>query len=105
MNFVDRIARPELYPTLPLNDGTGSMATHKMSWSTYGDKQTPIVYPTVIYDRNTNTLKQLDDDAAFRHAMDNNEFLSFDSPEQADVFSREYKRHWRNGKGPLGYTP
>lgn len=103
MNFVDRIARPELYPTLPLDDGTGDFATHKMAWSTYGPAQTPIVYPTIIYDRNKGSLQQLDDDAAFRYAMDNKEFIPFDTPEQADVFSREYKQHWRDGKGPIGY--
>lgn len=103
LNFIDRVARPELYPTLPTEDG--GMMTHKMAWSTTGKDNMPVVYPTVIFDPNSMALKQLDDDAAFEHAMKTKEFLPFPTEQSADLFSREYKRHWRDGKGPQGYQP
>lgn len=105
-NFVDRLARPELYPVLPRPDlGEGNYSTHLMSWSTVGPKQTPIVYPSVIFDPPTRSLKMLNQDEAFNHAMKTGEYLPFKSPKEADLFTREYKRHWRGGKGPVGYPP
>lgn len=103
LNFVDRIARADQYPTLDL--GNGDIATHKMGWSTIGSNRQPIVYPTVIYDSETQALKQLGDRDALEHAVHTKEFLPFTTPQQADLFSREYKRYWQNGKGPKGYTP
>jgi hypothetical protein len=99
LNFIDRVARPDQYPTLPMPDGT--MATHLMSWGDIDGK--PAVFPTVIFDPNTKGLQALDMDAAFEHAMKTKEYLPFDNEEMADLFSKEYKRHWREGKGPKGY--
>jgi hypothetical protein len=103
LNFVDRIVRPDLYPTL--EDGEGGMKTHLMSWGTMGDKKTPIVYPSVIFDPETQKLQELDPDAAYEHAIKTKEYLPFPNEQAADLFSREYKRHWRDGKGPKGYQP
>jgi hypothetical protein len=99
LNFIDRVARPDQYPTLPMPDGT--MATHLMSWGDIDGK--PAVFPTVIFDPKTKGLKALDIDQAFEHAMKTKEYLPFDNEEMADLFSKEYKRHWREGKGPKGY--
>jgi hypothetical protein len=101
LNFIDRVARPELYPTLPQEGG--GMATHKMAWGDIDGR--PAVFPTVIFDPNTKSLQELDMDAAFEHAMKTKQYLPFDNEEMADLFSREYKRHWRDGKGPEGYQP
>jgi len=98
INFVDRIARPELYPTL--DKGNGVSATHLMSWSTMGKDQIPIVYPNVIFDPNTRKLKELTPDEAFQYAVVSGEYIPFATERAADTFSREYKRHWRNGKNP-----
>ena len=103
LNFIDRVARPTEYPTLPQPDG--GMATHLMSWGTMGKDKTPIAYPSVIFDPESRALQQLEPDAAFDHAMKNKEYLTFPTPESADLFSREYKRHWRDNKGPRGYQP
>jgi len=100
MNFVDRIARPELYPTIPQEKG---MATHLMAWGDIDGK--PSVFPTIVFDPNSQQLQKLSMDEAFDHAMKTKEFIPFDSEDEADQFSREYKRHWRNGKGPKGYAP
>jgi hypothetical protein len=97
LNFVDRIARPEMYPTLPIDDQT--IATHMMMW---GEKEdgTPIVYPSVVFDPKTKKLKKLEPDEAFDWAMESGEFIPFSNTNAADTFSREYKRHWRDGKEP-----
>ena len=97
LNFVDRIVRPQLYPTLPLDDKT--IATHLMSWST-GQDEKPIVYPNVIFDPETRKLKKLNPDEAYQYAMQSGEYIPFESEQAADTFSREYKRHWRTGKEP-----
>lgn len=98
LNFVDRIARPEQYPTLPLD---GGMATHLMAWGDIDGK--PAVFPTIIFDDATKSLKMLDMESAFDHAMKTKQYIPFDTEEEADLFSKEYKRHWREGKGPKGY--
>lgn len=98
LNFVDRIARPQIYPTFPVDDRT--IATHQMSWSTTGKEQTPIVYPHVIFDPETRKLKQLKPDEAYEYAIQSGEFIPFSTSQAAETFSREYKRHWRNGKEP-----
>lgn len=94
MNFVDRIARPNLYPSLPIQDG---IATHMMAWGHIKGK--PSVYPTIIFDPNTMKLQQLSDDDAYDHAIRSKEFIPFGSEEEADLFSKQYKRFWRNRNG------
>ena len=98
LNFIDRVARPELYPTIPSKEG---IATHLMSWDTIDGK--PAVFPTIIFDPESQQLKKLPIDAAYEHAIKTKEYLPFSSEEEADLFSQQYKRHWRNGKGPKGY--
>jgi hypothetical protein len=90
-NFVKRIQSPKNYPTLDL--GNGDYATHKMAWGT-DDKGVAYVYPTVVYDTIANKLIQLDNRAAWQHAVKNNEFIRFDNPADADWFSRKYKAVW-----------
>jgi hypothetical protein len=90
LNFIDRIARPELYPTLQQGDET---RTHYMAWDHINGQ--PAVYPTVIFDPTTMQLKQLSDKDAYTHALKNKEFLPFQSEEEADLFSQNYKRAWR----------
>lgn len=89
-NFVDRIVNKDNYPTLDLGDG--NYATHQMAWGESDGKY--LVFPTVVYDKNTNTLKKLQDKEAFDYAVKNNEFIEFDNQEDADQFSREYKSVW-----------
>jgi len=98
LNFVDRIMRPELYPTLPYKNG---ILTHLMSWEHIDGK--PAVYPRITFDHNAMQLKELSPDDAYKHAVKNKEYIPFESEEEADLFSQQYKRHWRSGKGPKGY--
>lgn len=89
--FVQRILNPGVYGNLDLGDG--QVGTHLMSWSTYGKDKTPIVYPSIIQDK-TGKFTQLDDDAAFNYAIKSGEYIPFKSPDQAELFSKEYKRLW-----------
>jgi len=89
-NFVDRILNKDNYPSIDNGDGTSS--THKMAWGEADGKY--FVYPTIVQDKDTKELKQLDPDAAFRYAMNNKEFVEFDNPEDAEQFSTEYKSVW-----------
>lgn len=97
LNFIDRVARPELYPTL--KDKKGIM-THMMAWDHIDGK--PAVYPTIIFDPSTMKLKQLGDEEAYKHAVKSKEFLPFNNEEEADLFSQQYKRFWRPKQG--GYN-
>lgn len=91
-SFVKRILQPNAYPTLDLGDG--NIATHKMAWSSVnsGDGKTKyVVYPTVLYDGE----KLVDyGDKALDTVLKSNNYIEFDSPEQADWFSRQYKLAW-----------
>lgn len=89
-NFVQRIMKPNAYPTMPL--GNGRYATHEMAWGESDGKS--LVYPTVIYDTATQKLKKLDPDAAYRYARQTGEFIPFNSANDASFFSKNYKAVW-----------
>ena len=86
--FVDRILNADKYPSLDLGDGR--TATHKMAWGEADDKY--YVFPTIFYDGEE--LKEYDPDSAFRQAIKTNDYIEFNSPEEADLFSRRYKALW-----------
>ena len=89
--FVQRIIHPDSFPRLDL--GNGNYATHKMAWGEIGngDNKQYVVFPTVVYDG-----KKLVDlgDSAFSNAINSGEYISFDTPEKADNFSKQYKKVW-----------
>jgi len=90
LNFVDRIRYPESYPVLKSEEGTH--ASHKMSWGEYDG--TPIVFPSVVYDPKTGMLHDLGKDA-MKHAIDSGEYIPFTDTEEADWFSKNYKKVWQ----------
>ena len=92
LNFVQRVMEPASWPTIKMGKGR---ASHLMSWATVGSEKRPIVYPTIIYDPATKTLRRLAGKEAVEHAIRTGEFISFDTEKEADLFSREYKRYWR----------
>lgn len=89
-NFVQRILNRRKYPTLDLGDG--NYATHKMGYSEVDGKY--IVYPNVIYDPKKYSLIELDPSVAVKYALDNEEYIKFDSEADADWFSKNYKKYW-----------
>lgn len=88
-SFVQRMFM-ENTPTLDLGDG--KVATHKMAWGESDGKY--IVYPTVLYDGKT--FKQYDPMEAMKMVMSTGNYIPFESPEQADYFSRNYKQVLKN---------
>ena len=87
-SFVQRILQPDKFPKLDLGDG--NYATHKMSWGESGGKY--IVFPTVLY--GEGKLQEFKPDEAFGHAMNTGNYIEFDNPEEADWFSKNYKKVW-----------
>ena len=88
-SFVQRILRPDDFPTLDL--GNGSHATHRMAWGELGPGKY-VVYPTVLMQEGG----KLHDygNAAWEHAQRSGNYIEFDSPAKADWFSRMYKGAW-----------
>lgn len=91
-DFVKRILEPEKYPSLDM--GNGWKASHLMAWGEDGpeDSRRYYVYPTVI--NNGSSLRQLSGEDAVKHAKRTGEYIEFDTPTEADWFSKHYKDIW-----------
>lgn len=87
LNFVQRILRPTEYPR---HEDGGS---HGMVYGIVGDHSNPIhiVYPTVVQRVAGGPLELMEPSAAFRHAMDNREFIVFDSESESAWFTDNYR--------------
>ncbi len=90
LDFVDRIFYPESYPVL--RDEDGNYMTHKMSWGEF--EGTPIVFPEVIHDVKTGMLHNLGKEG-MKHAIDSGEYIPFTNTEEADWFTKNYKKVWQ----------
>lgn len=96
-NFVRRILDPSAYPKIT-NDSRlrpGDRATHQMSWTTVESgpmKGANIVYPNIVHDQRSNQLQWLGKKEAEQYAERTGEFIKFDTPALAAVFSKKYKR-------------
>lgn len=90
--FVSRVERPQEFPSLPL--GPGREGTHLMS---YGDHPGGgyMVYPEIIFDHRSGTLRQLSSADAHQHAVLTGNFIPFQRKAEADWFSKAYKKVWR----------
>lgn len=102
LQFEQRVLYPSKYPVMEERRGKAApqAMTHRMaSAETQLEKDgppVPVAYPTVVWDGKG--LKQLNDQQAFRHAMQTGEFRSFETPEQASLYAEGYyKKAW--GKG------
>jgi hypothetical protein len=97
--FVKRILFPDRSPVVPdPEDPTGKrVMTHKMSWSEADGNV--YAYPSVMVDE-TGVLRDYGD-AAFDEALRRRDFIRFDSPEQADWFTKNYKTYWDK----IGFQP
>jgi len=87
--FVRRILHPDAYPQLRLPDGTRQ--SHLMEWGEADGKY--FVYPRIGYERGA--LKDWGKDA-FNRAIARRDYIAFDTPEEAEWFSKNYKMIWRN---------
>jgi len=86
-NFVKRIIDPVSYPVIENEDG--SISTHRMASGEADGRH--FVYPTIIQDKK-GSLRQLNDDEAWNHAMDTGEFIEFGDEIEARNFAEgDYK--------------
>lgn len=87
-NFVKRILDPDKYPQL--DNGDGTFSTHVMS------SADNVVFPEVIQDPITKELRRFPHwREAYDYARKSGEYLEFDSPEEAEWFSKNYKSVWK----------
>jgi hypothetical protein len=93
--FVRRILTPGQYPVLWNKDGSHS--THSMAWDGPDPKTgRSVVYPTVVRLKDGRMVR-LDDRSALGYAIENNEIIPFDDPQEAETFSKQYKQWWDQG--------
>ena len=85
-NFVDRILSPQNYPQISNKDG--SYSTHLMASGEMNGKH--YVFPMITY--KDGKLKKWDNwKDALDYAIKNNEFIDFETPEEAEWFGVKYK--------------
>lgn len=90
LQFEKRILNPSQYPVLTNEDGT--ISTHEMAWGEMDGKY--IAYPTVVQLPN-GKLQRLPDEIADFYARENKEYRTFDTPQDAENYSRGgYKFQW-----------
>ena len=80
--WLQRIANYQDYPVLLNPEGTHS--THSMMWGESDGKY--VVFPTVVM--QGDSLVRLNPQDALRHAAQTNSLLRFDTPEEAQSFSK-----------------
>lgn len=88
--FVQRILRPNEFPAMNL--GKGQTGTHLMAWTKSDGKY--YVYPTIEYDTKSKSLTNWGADRGWEEAKKKGEMISFDTPQEADWFSKNYKMVW-----------
>lgn len=91
-NFVQRMlnptsVQPYVFPTD--SDYAGKVGTHLMSYST--DDGGAVVYPEIVYNKETKRLERLNSDEAYKYAIKTGEHIRFDTPEEAEWFTTRYK--------------
>lgn len=89
LEFERRVLEPSRFPVLQNEDGTHS--THSMAWGESDGKY--FAYPTVVMAPDGNLIR-LGDDSAWAHAMETRQYRMFNSPEDAEEYSKNYKQHW-----------
>jgi len=93
-NFVRRILTPDKYPILSRPDiaeQPGSYSTHLMAFSELPGGGV-FVYPEIVHNEQTNKLTRLPSKDAARMALQTGEYLTFDTPAQAEWFVKNYKK-------------
>jgi hypothetical protein len=87
-DFVQRILKPAESPILEDRDGKG-YATHKMAYEYNNGKY--YAFPTIM--REGKGLRDYGKEA-FREALNRGEYIEFNTPGEADWFSKNYKKIW-----------
>jgi GH24 family phage-related lysozyme (muramidase) len=95
-NFVRRILDPENSPKLYRgkdDEGNDVHSTHSMSWSSNAEGTKHYVYPTVVQREEGGELEDLGEFSP-DYARVTGEYIEFDTAEEADDFSKNYKKVW-----------
>ena len=90
--FMQRLTNRYIFPLIDNPDK--SVSSHKMSWGQFGDKY--YAYPSVDYFNGKLTdftIPPWDNNFAFDLALQNNNFIPFNTPEEADFFTKNYKNY------------
>jgi len=88
-NFVQRVLRAKEYPVMKNKDG--SVSTHLMAAEIDEKTGKNIVFPTMIQDKKSEALKQMELRAAQQYAIDSGEYIDFPTLDEAVKFSQSYK--------------
>ena len=88
-NFVAR-----MYQQNPqfIDYGNGQVATHKMAWGNINGKN--LVFPTIL--QTDKGLQEFSPQDAVGHVLKTGNFIEFGTPEEADFFSKNYKKALTN---------
>jgi hypothetical protein len=87
-DFVDRILNSSKYPDMPTPGGKpGETSTHLMAYAT--NDVGAFAYPTIFYNKDTKKLFMPKDPA--KYAQETGEFIRFNTEEDADFFTKNYK--------------
>jgi hypothetical protein len=102
-NFVQRILNPTTYAGIEIPNAKGApqgtVSTHlMMSGEIDGGKG--VVYPSIFYNAETNSLYQPDD--PYKEAKARGEIITFLKPEDAQFFAKNYKKAWGAGENLAG---
>ena len=88
-NFIQRIVNPDKYPSIKNQDGTYS--THKMGSAEVDGKY--IAFPMIVQMKDGKMHEFENSRDAIKYALQNNEYVSFKSQEEANSFSENgYKK-------------
>lgn len=90
LNFEQRALAPSKYPVIKNDDG--SVSTHRMAYGEADGKY--FAYPTIVQGPS-GKLVQLDQDQAWRYAMQTKQYREFaDEKSAAEYAAGGYKRSW-----------
>ena len=90
-NFVQRIMKPDLNPVLMNWNGPDTYGTHAMASGESNGKG--VAYPEIVQLLD-GSMKKLGRNEAWDYAKNNNEFILFDTPAEAEWFGKNYKKVW-----------
>uniref|UniRef100_A0A6M3JS11 Uncharacterized protein n=1 Tax=viral metagenome TaxID=1070528 RepID=A0A6M3JS11_9ZZZZ len=88
--FIQRLINRYIYPVI--NNPEGTQSSHKMMWGQVNDKY--IVFPSIelVNGKLTDMLKAGID--PMEQALQNKNFIEFDSPNEAEWFTKNYKKYF-----------
>jgi chaperonin GroES len=94
LEYVRRILAPYNSP-VKVYDDDGTIASHMMMYSDHPGGRGYISFPSIVNDEEG--FRELSPDEAYRHAVRSRQYIQHPTREEADWFSKNYKKVW----GPI----